>query len=101
MNEQPLRTILYTLTAEELLAQLSDECAELSKAALKLIRARTGRNPTTRTAQERVERLAEEMADVALCMGLVAYVYDLDVDKIEGIRDGKAARWAERLEAAK
>ena len=99
MNEQALRTILFTLTTEELLAQLAEECAELSQAALKLIRARTGRNPTPRTAQECVESLAEEMADVALCMGLVADAYDLDVDEIEEIRDEKVARWAKRLEA--
>ena len=101
MNEQALRTILYTLTTEELLAQLAEECAELSQAALKLIRARTGRNPTPRTAHECVESLAEEMADVALCMGLVADAYGLDVDWIEGIRDEKVARWAKRMEAAK
>lgn len=99
MNEQALRTILYTLTTEELLAQLAEECAGLSHAALKLIRARTGRNPMPRTDQECVESLAEEMAYVALCMGLVADAYDLDIDEIEEIRDEKAARWAKRLEA--
>lgn len=100
MNEQNLATILQHLTPEELLCQLTEECAELSQAALKLIRARTGRNPTPRTAEECAENLAEEMADVALCMWLVADTCDVDLAALEVLRDGKAARWAQRLEGA-
>lgn len=99
MVEKDLNYIQQQLTAEELLAQLAEECAELSQAALKLIRARTGRNPTPRTILECTENLAEEMADVVLCIGLVADECGMDVGAIEVIGDEKAARWAKRLEA--
>ena len=49
---------------DELLAQLAEECAELSQAALKLRRALTGINPTPVTADEARWNLVEEVADV-------------------------------------
>ena len=49
---------------DELLAQLAEECAELSQAALKLRRALTGINPTPVTAEEARANLVEEIADI-------------------------------------
>ena len=55
---------------DELLAQLAEECAELSQAALKLRRALTGINPTPVTAEEARKNLVEETADVYNVLGL-------------------------------
>lgn len=84
------------LPQDELLAQLAEECAELSQAALKLQRALTGINPTPVTADEARKNLVEETADVYNVLGLLldavenAEIYDI-------IRR-KKARWVKRLE---
>jgi NTP pyrophosphatase (non-canonical NTP hydrolase) len=84
------------LPQDELLAQLAEECAELSQAALKLRRALTGINPTPVTADEARKNLVEETADVYNVLGLLldavenAEIYDI-------IRR-KKARWVKRLE---
>ena len=68
---------------DELLAQLAEECAELSQAALKLRRALTGINPTPVTAEEARKNLVEETADVYNVLGLLldavenAEIYDI------------------------
>lgn len=59
------------LPQDELLAQLAEECAELSQAALKLRRALTGINPTPVTAEEARKNLVEEAADVYNVLGLL------------------------------
>lgn len=56
---------------DELLAQLAEECAELSQGALKLRRALTGINPTPVTVEEARKNLVEETADVYNVMGLL------------------------------
>lgn len=99
MVEKDLNYIQQQLTAEELLAKLAEECAELSQAALKLIWARTGRNPTPRTILECTENLAEEMADVSICACLVMDACCVDRAQTEIILEQKAERWAKRLEA--
>lgn len=84
------------LPQDELLAQLAEECAELSQVALKLRRALTGINPTPVTADEARKNLVEETADVYNVLGLLldavenAEIYDI-------IRR-KKARWVKRLE---
>lgn len=61
---------------DELLAQLVEECAELSQAALKLRRALTGINPTPVTADEARKNLVEEAADVYNVLGLLLDAVD-------------------------
>lgn len=81
---------------DELLAQLAEECAELSQAALKLRRALTGINPTPVTAEEERKNLVEETADVYNVLGLL-----LDAEDNAEIYDiirRKKARWVKRLE---
>ena len=81
---------------DELLAQLAEECAELSQAALKLRRALTGINPTPVTAEEARKNLVEETADVYNVLGLL-----LDAEDNAEIYDiirRKKARWVKRLE---
>lgn len=98
MVEKDMNCIKLCLTTEELLAQLAEECAELSQAALKLIRARTGGNPTPKTISECEESLAEEIADVSICVRLVMDVCCMDRARTEAVLKQKVARWVKRLE---
>ncbi len=84
------------LPQDELLAQLVEECAELSQAVLKLRRALTGINPTPVTADEARKNLVEEAADVYNVLGLLLDTED-NVEIYDIIRR-KKARWVKRLE---
>lgn len=81
---------------DELLAQLAEECAELSQAALKLRRALTGINPTPVTAEEARKNLVEEAADVYNVLGLLLDA--ADNAEIYSIIRRKKERWLNRLE---
>lgn len=81
---------------DELLAQLAEECAELSQAALKLRRALTGINPTPVTVEDARLNLVEEAADVYNVLGLLLDAED-NAEIYEIIRR-KKARWVKRLE---
>ena len=81
---------------DELLAQLAEECAELSQAALKLRRALTGINPTPVTVDEARKSLVEEAADVYNVLGLLLDA--ADNAEIYSIIRRKKARWLNRLE---
>ena len=84
------------LPQDELLAQLVEECAELSQAALKLRRALTGINPTPVTAEEARKNLVEEAADVYNVLGLLLDA--ADNAEIYSIIRRKKERWLNRLE---
>ena len=84
------------LPQDELLAQLVEECAELSQAALKLRRALTGINPTPVTAEEARANLIEEIADVYNVSGFLLETEDFL--KIYDIVQQKRERWLKRLE---
>ncbi|HAX35883.1 MAG TPA: hypothetical protein DCX85_09840 [Tyzzerella sp.] len=81
---------------DELLAQLAEECAELSQAALKLRRALTGINPTPVTAEEARKNLVEETADVYNVLGLLLDA--VENAEIYSIIRRKKERWLKRLE---
>lgn len=81
---------------DELLAQLAEEAAELSQAALKLRRALTGINPTPVTAEEARANLVEEIADILNVSDLLLEIDD--VDEIYDIVQRKRERWLKRLE---
>lgn len=85
------------LGQEELLCQLSEEAAELSKAELKLRRAISGKNPTPVAPEEAYKNLLEELADVS--NALVALGLDTVLVRTEIIRTmkEKRERWVERL----
>ena len=74
-----------------MLEQLAEEGAELSKAALKLIRA-LGLNgsPTPVTEAKATKELKEEVDDIVL----TAYMYGLSVTPPQD--NPKVARWAQR-----
>ena len=90
------KKIKQHLPQDELLAQLVEECAELSQAALKLRRALTGINPTPVTADEARKNLVEEAADVYNVLGLLLDAEDNA--EIYSIIRRKKERWLKRLE---
>ncbi len=83
------------LSDEELLAQLSEECNELAKAALKMRRVLDGRNPTPVTMPEAWANLQEEISDVLLC--LIVLGIDFNDTEYGAPMEAKLNRWAGRL----
>lgn len=83
----------------ELLLQLAEECTELAHAAMKLVRAMDGTNPTPVTVQEAETLMIDEAADVLLCLDTVIDARR-DLPVIEAVMTAKLQRWRERLEAA-
>ena len=78
---------------EDALLQLAEEAAELSQAALKCVRVLRGTNPTPVSETGAFNALAEEVADVLVCLDVV----DLgDIHQGRRKRE-KAERWAHRL----
>ena len=79
------------LPVEVRLIQLAEEAAELSQAALKLVRARHGDTPVT--PFQASAHLLEEMADVYV----TALALNPDRMTVEAIARQKSKRWEERL----
>lgn len=77
------------------LEQFAEECAEGSHAALKLVRALKGGNPTPVTEKAAREALREEIADVLVC--IYALVDRKDMTDINERCIAKKARWEGRL----
>ena len=99
-----LEYIAANLSDEDILCQIAEEAAELSKAALKLRRAITGTNPTPVTAEEAADNLIEEYGDVVGAFRVYAKkseidteVYELSNENIES----KFYRWAQRIKEGK
>lgn len=82
---------------EYILRQLSEECSELSQAALKYIRA--VRKETPMRIDEAIEHLTEEIADVRLMIDAVSATVLTwrDVDDMQAIKEQKLARWKTRM----
>jgi NTP pyrophosphatase (non-canonical NTP hydrolase) len=99
--KDPTEYIRNTLSREELLTQLAEECAELSKAALKLRRAYNGYNPTPMTRADAYNNLIEEIADVTLCVEVLGFNSPENLHNIGQIWEEKLFRWAKRLDAKK
>ena len=83
-----------TLPVRDLLEQLAEECNELSKASLKLIRAiGASENPTPTGQIEAYDNFVEEQKDVISVLWLLTnsdrYAYIDNYPKME--------RWAKRL----
>ena len=89
--------VRQNLPKEELLAQLAEECAELSKAALKLRRAYSGENPTPVTRAEAFDNLVEEVADVTLCIEVLGLNSPEALYNCGRIWEEKSVRWMNRL----
>ena len=91
--------VMNHLDERSKLEQLAEEAAELSQAALKLIRAQgMSDNVTPITEQEALENLREEIIDVLACIEVYDYELDGDVNMVEAMENSpKWLRWAERL----
>lgn len=87
------RRIKNNVPVLHLLLGLAEECAELSQAALKLVRVFDGHNPTTKTEEEAIDDLYEEAADVILYLRTM----QINDENIHQIMLDKAARWERRL----
>ena len=102
MNE--LEFMAANQSAEDILCQIAEEAAELSKAALKLRRALTGTNPTPISVSEAQNNLIEEYGDVLGAFLVLASKYDSVNDINTAVNaniDAKYQRWAKRLKDAK
>ena len=90
------RYVLEHIDKRTLLEQLAEEAAELSQAALKLIRAEgLSGNPTNRNALIAREQLNDEVDDVLMI------VDELKIPVLESYANDKWQRWANRIRAKK
>lgn len=92
------KMVLAELGEEEILCQLAEECDELGKAALKLRRVLSGKNPTPVTEAEARANLIEEIADVDLCLDVLGLNTYMNGVTISIISDKKLTRWVKRLD---
>lgn len=84
------------LDVPELLCQLAEECSELAKAASKVRRIMTKKNPVTMTYGEAWDNLMEEVADIMLvleCLGV-----NPNCQFASDIKKEKLTRWIGKLE---
>lgn len=95
--EKTIAYIKETLGKEELLVQLSEEAGELGKAALKMRRTMSKRNPTPIAFEDAEKNLIEEIADVLFCLSLIGYAPESLEKELREIREYKTIRWAGRL----
>lgn len=90
--------IQRNLSERDKLEQLAEECSELNKAALKLIRAKgLSNNPTPVSVVQAEADLKEESMDVLACLIVCGYNVCELLD--ETVTDNhKWARWVKRIE---
>lgn len=94
-EEMLICEVRQLLPTAERLAQLAEEAAELSKAALKLRRILTGVNPTPLLLEDACENLNEEVADILLCLDVIDFY--VGKERIGDIKARKLIRWVGRL----
>lgn len=86
------RYVLEHIDRRTLLEQLAEEAAELSQAALKLIRAeKLSDNPTPANVSIASEQLNEELADVLVAADAIG------IPILESCDNSKWHRWAARI----
>ena len=97
LEKNKIYEIADKLGKEEILCQLSEECAELIQACLKYRRATKGLTP--RTEDETRMDLFEELADVLLNIEQIMYLFEEEGDMrkvVESNQSYKANRWWRR-----
>jgi NTP pyrophosphatase (non-canonical NTP hydrolase) len=98
-NEDAIALLIDEDTA---LQQLAEECAELSQASLKLIRAKRMFNPTSVSEEDARMNLLEEMADVLLSMEVTSLLLNnVAIEQIHSTMEKKSYRWLDRLRNAR
>lgn len=79
--------------------QLAEECAELSKAALKVSRILRDENPTPVTMQEAMQNLNEEVTDIQNCIQILVENDCITIDVMQAFK--KLERWEQRIKERK
>ncbi len=95
-NEEKLLSLAGRLSLPALMEQTAEEAAELAQAALKLSRIERGENPTPVTFEQAWNHLAEEIADVKLCIDVLEAGWPNIVLEAEKVKQEKLDRWIER-----
>ena len=91
--------IKENVAERELLEQLAEEGAEMTQAALKLIRDKgLSNNPTPKEAEQLKRELLEEFADVSI---IVFVLFSFMVTPPFIYENNKIKRWVKRLKEAK
>lgn len=92
MQNDAKKYVLGHLTQRAALEGLAEECCELAQAALKLIRATDGENPTPISEEECIEKLHEEARDVLILLELLNILEDGTT-----AHNPKWERWVKRI----
>ena len=103
VRQEKMQFIADKLGKEEILTAVAEEAAELAQAALTLRRAYNGKNYTPNTDYICLEYMAEEMADLELCVDVLklslAIHSTIFINKAKAdIKEKKLDIWVERLE---
>ena len=96
MQNDTKKYVAGHLSYRAALEGLAEECCELAQAALKLIRAIDGENPTTVSEEKCVEKLHEEAGDVLMLLEFLGIVSDGTT-----ANNPKWERWAKRIRKSK
>ena len=84
------------------LMALAEEATELSKAAIKLARAKgLLDNPTPISVEQAEADLIEEYNDLLICVGVLNKMPSLTICVDVDLRKRKCRRWAERIKRQK
>lgn len=91
--------IVNVIGESALLEGCAEEAVELAQACLKLARFKRGENPVCKEEQELINNLAEELADVSVCMTeIIEKAQLVSHESVESIIMSKRQRWYKRLE---
>lgn len=89
---------VYKKTGEAAcLELLAEECNELAHACLKMARKLRGENPTPASMPDLIKAIHEEIADVELCIEVLACAKWYDNDRCSNQFYEKLKRWFTRL----
>ena len=90
--------ITLKLGQEEALCQAMEECSELSAACNQYRRAALMKGqPTSKTPDEAITNLKEELVDAIICIKELIMILGIDYDELEKIEREKTDRTARRL----
>lgn len=92
--DERLAQIAEHIGCQNVLIQLAEERSELSQACLKLLRSQEGLTPVKEDVC--IDNLAEELADVKICMEQIEHMYQILQEKEGCIRAHKIQRWYTR-----
>ena len=94
--EQEKATLM--LGQEETLLQLMEECSELASACNQYRRTALMKGqPTSKTPDEAMANLKEELVDSIICIKELIMILGIDYDELEKIEREKTDRTARRL----